>query len=688
MTDKKKRITVDDLWQLDRIGGLSLAPDGAQAVCSVNSFSMEENKGRASLWLLSTIGGAARRLTSCGEKDGQPAWSPAGNQIAFVAKREQQGQKDESPQLYVIAPDGGEASRVSEFAPGIEAFKWFPDGKRIAFVAWVWPELKGTRAQAKKYKAFKERKATGYATSEAQYRFWDENLPMGRVPHLHVLDLASGRITDLFEGTGYEIPRVGPGADGFDISPDGRHLVFAFDPESEKRIENRKALIELNLRSGKFAALTADAAWDFDAPRYSPAGQHIAMTAAHTGKKHTMPNHVALLERGGRWQLLSDAWDRSVDSALRWADDASALYFTAQDHGRAHLYRYAIASRAAAVAMQGGWVQGFDVAGDVVASVADSLMHPARVHALRDGHAPLRLEAFNDALLAGLRLGAVEEVSVKGALGEPIQMWLTYPPGFDREKASGKKKLPVLHSIHGGPHAAAGDTFHYRWNTHAFAAQGYVVACVNYHGSSGFGHAFLDSITHHWGELELQDVEAGTDWLSKQPWVDRKRVFAAGGSYGGFMVAWMNGHVKPGRYQAYICHAGCFDWQAMFSDDAYTWHAKELGAWYWDDPAKVRAQSPSHYVAAMKTPTLVIHGALDYRVPDQQGLAYYNTLKARGVDARLLWFPDENHWVLKPRNSQLWYGEFFDWLKAHDRVGTGEGMPFDTAAARTLPLPP
>ena len=154
------------------------------------------------------------------------------------------------------------------------------------------------------------------------------------------------------------------------------------------------------------------------------------------------------------------------------------------------------------------------------------------------------------------------------------------------------------------------------------------------------------------------------------------------------MVAWMNGHVKPGRYQAYICHAGCFDWQAMFSDDAYTWHAKELGAWYWDDPAKVRAQSPSHYVAAMKTPTLVIHGALDYRVPDQQGLAYYNTLKARGVDARLLWFPDENHWVLKPRNSQLWYGEFFDWLKAHDRVGTGEGTPFDTAAARTLPLPP
>ncbi|MES3013299.1 MAG: S9 family peptidase [Pseudomonadota bacterium] len=675
MTDKKKLISVDDLWRFERVGGLSLAPDGAQAVCSVSSYSMEENKGHSSLWLLSTFGGEPRRLTSCGEKDGQPAWSPTGAQIAFVGKREQQGKKDDSPQLYVIAPDGGEARRVSDFAPGVEAFKWFPDGKRVAFIAWVWPDLRGTKAQAKQFKAFKERKASGYATSEAQYRFWDENLPMGRVPHLHVLDVASGRITDLFEGTPYEIPRASPGADFFDISPDGRHLVFAFDPQPEKRIENRKVLVELQLRSARFETLTNDPAWDFDTPRYSPDGGHIAMTAAHTGKKHTMPTHAALLKRGGRWQLLSDAWDHSVDSAPRWAVDASALYFTAQDRGRANLYRYAIASRTASVAVQGGWVQGFDVAGDVVASVADSVMHPARVHAVRDGQAPLRLETFNDALLGTFRLGEVEEVTLEGALGEPVQMWLTYPPRFDR-----KKKHAVLHSIHGGPHAAAGDTFHYRWNTHAFAAQGYVVACVNYHGSSGFGHAFLDSITHHWGELELQDVEAGTDWLLKQPWADRKRVFAAGGSYGGFMVAWMNGHLKPGRYNAYICHAGCYDWTAMFSDDAYTWHAKELGAWYWDDPAKVQSQSPSHYAAAMKTPTLVIHGALDYRVPDQQGLAYYNTLKAKGIDARLLWFPDENHWILKPRNSQLWYGEFFDWLKRH-----GPAVAATTPARRKTP---
>jgi dipeptidyl aminopeptidase/acylaminoacyl peptidase len=287
------------------------------------------------------------------------------------------------------------------------------------------------------------------------------------------------------------------------------------------------------------------------------------------------------------------------------------------------------------------------------------------VHAHRGGEAPRRLERFNDSLMAGLALGSHHDIRFKGARGDEVQMWLVLPPGFDRKKP-GRRKLPLLHAIHGGPHAASGDTFHYRWNNQLFAAQGYAVACVNYHGSSGFGYDFLDSITHHWGEFELDDIEAATDRLLKEGFIDRKRVFAGGGSYGGYLVAWMNGHVKPGRYNAYVCHAGCFDWVGMFAGDAFTWFPRELGAAYWDDPAKVAAQSPHSFAKAMRTPTLVIHGALDYRVPDAQGLAYYNTLKAKDVEARMLWFPDENHWVLKPRNSKLWYGEFFAWLRAHD----------------------
>jgi dipeptidyl aminopeptidase/acylaminoacyl peptidase len=302
-------------------------------------------------------------------------------------------------------------------------------------------------------------------------------------------------------------------------------------------------------------------------------------------------------------------------------------------------------------------VQGFDVASGCIACTADSIAHPPRALALHLGQPALRLESFNDDKLSGVALGDCRELTVKGALGDDIQMWLILPAGFDA-----RKKHPVMQVIHGGHFAAAGDTFSFRWNPHVFAAAGHVVAQVNYHGSSGFGHAFKRSLIGRQGELELQDIEAATDWLLQQRWADARRVTATGGSYGGFLVAWMNGHVPAGRYQAYVCHAGVFDRVATMSADSYAVRPKDLAARYWEDMPQVLAQSPHASAARMQTPTLVIHGAQDFRVPDCNGLAYYNTLKARGIDARLLWFPDENHWVLKPQNSRQWYGEFLGWI--------------------------
>ena len=672
---KKQNITVEHLWQIARIGAPSLAPDGAQAVAAVTRYSMEKNSSESALWLLSTLGGAPRALTQCGDKDGQPRWSPRGDRIAFVAKREQQGEKDGTPQLYLIAPDGGEARRAASVATGVEGFRWCPDGKRLVFVSWVRPDLKGPQAQAEAHKAFQERKETGYVTSEAQYRYWDHQIPMDRVAHLHLLDVDSGSWRDLFEGTPYELSRAEPDAGCFDLSPDGKRLVFAFDPAPNKRLDNCFALAELELKSGRIRVIAQEAGWDLSQPRYSPDGQRIACVAQHRGLKHTMPDQLAVWERDtGAWEVVSAEWDHEVHAPLLWEADGQALLFTAEQRGRQHLWRFDLPDRRAEVLVAGGWVQAFDKAAGTLVTLADAVDHPPELQVQLPGEPAQRIEHFNDALMATLATGRTEEISVRGALGDDVQVWLTYPPGFD---AKAKKKWPLMHVIHGGPHTAFGDAWHFRWNVQAFAAQGYVVAAVNYHGSSSFGYAFKDSITHRWGELELQDVEATTDSLLKKPWIDKKRVFATGGSYGGYMVAWMNGHVKPGRYAAYVCHAGCFDWTAMFADDAYTWHAKELGAWYWDDMARVHAQSPHAFAANMTTPTLVVHGALDYRVPDQQGLAYYNTLKARGVDARLLWFPDENHWVLKPRNSRLWYGEFFNWLQRHD-----PGAPKAAQAAR------
>lgn len=661
--------TLDDLWALDRVGAPSLSPNGRQAVASVTTASMQANHSHSRLWLLSTTGAAPRALTQCGDRDGQPAWSPRGDLIAFLSRREQQGHKDTAAQLYLIAPDGGEARRAVNLATGVEAFKWFPDGRRIAFISWVWPDVSGAAAQARRLQAWQARKETGVITEETLYRYWDRTLPPGRVPRLHVLDVDSGRVRDLFEDTPLELSRTEPSAHCFDIAPDGLHITFAYDPAPVKQIDGRCALVEIEVATGHWHTRIHDGDWDFRAPCYSPDGDRIAFIASHQGRKHTMPGQLALaerprVERGAvrrhgllPWQVVSAAWDHDVTAPLRWEADGQAVLLLAEDRGTRPLWRFDLPDARAERVTPHGVVNGFDKRAGMTVVNLDRIDQPPHLVALAPGTAPRRIDRFNDRLLARRAMGRHEVIELPGGQGDAVQVHLVYPPDFDPAR-----RWPVLHVLHGGPHSAFGDNWHWRWNHQVLAGAGHVVVSVNYHGSSGFGHAFLDAITHRWGELELQDIEATSDWLLAQPWTDRDRLCAAGGSYGGYLTAWMNGRVPAGRYAAYVCHAGCFDWVAMFADDAYVWHAKELGAHYWDDPAQVAAQSPHSYVALMATPTLVTHGAQDFRVPDAQGLAYYNTLKARGVRARLLWFPDENHWIAKPRNNRLWYSEVLAWL--------------------------
>jgi len=658
------------LWRLARLGGLALSPDGTRAACTVTQPDVAANAMRASIWLLPVHPrGVPRQLTACGEKDGAPVWSPDGTRLAFTARRRQAGVMDASAQLYVIEADGGEARRVSNFAPGVEAFRWAPDGRSIVFVSWLWPGLKGAAAQARRHAQERARQATGYVTTEGQYRHWDRFLPQGRVPRLCRLDLASGRVQDLFEGTTLELPRADPGLEHFDLAPDGRSLAFVLDPEPLKASSHSLQLLEMDLRTRRTRVLGEAGPWDFTGPRYAPDGRRLAVVAARRDRHHTAFGQLAILDRqrGFRGEVESGVpAGLDVQPALRWSADARQVFFLADEQGRCHVWRHDLQARRTEVAVRGGTVQAFEVdaaAEPAIVTLADSATHPPRIHVHRAGAAPRRLERFNDAELRGLALGRVEERTVTGALGDPVQMWLVYPPGFDPQR-----RHPVCHVIHGGPYVASGDSFSWRWNAHVLAGRGHVVAMVNYHGSSGFGHAFRHAIVGRQGTLEGQDLEAATDWLRRQRWADPARIHAIGGSYGGYLVAWLNGHAPAGRYRSIVCHAGVFDRVATWSADSYTERHRDMGATYWDNPARVRAQSPATFAGQMHTPTFVTHGALDYRVPDHNGLALYNTLQARGVPARLLWFPDENHWVLKPQNSLQWYGEVLDWLQAHDQA--------------------
>jgi dipeptidyl aminopeptidase/acylaminoacyl peptidase len=674
MKNPTLRLTPQSLLKLDRLGALALSPRGDQAVASVSQIDLKANRLRSNLWLLPLDQGTPRLLTTGGLKDGAPAFSPDGLQLAFTSEREQQGQCDTRPQLYLLPLAGGEARRISDYEPGVGAFRWMPDGQRIVFISWVWPNLRGAKAQSRRHRETRQQQATGLVTQEAQYRYWSANLPQGRVAHLHLLDIRTGKVIDLFEGTPYELPRDEPGLANFDISPDGRELAFTHDPAPVKAGGQRWELVKLTLRGRRFERLTERTDWDFSAPRYSPCGTQIAAIATPVQRRdvpfaHASIGRLAVWPQVRRFRA-SDArpWHLDPQPHLQWEADGHALWFAAEERGRCHAWRHDLRSGAFSKEVQGGWVQALAVQGSgdtaTVLTLRDGAAHPARVYARR-GAQERRLDRFNDDILQRLKLGATEEQTVKGAMGDALQLWITYPAGFNPAKA---KKHAALQVIHGGPYSASGDTFSYRWNAHVFAAMGFVVVQANFHGSSGFGEAFRTSILGRQGELELQDLKAADGWIQRQPWVDKSRVYAAGASYGGFLVAWMNGHWRPwpkGPIRAYICHAGVLDRRATWSADSYTQRHKDLAATYWDQPERLAAQSPVEHAARMDTPTFVIHGAQDFRVPDHNGLAYYNTLKARGVDARLLWFPDEGHWVLKPHNALQWYAEFESWLVRH-----------------------
>jgi dipeptidyl aminopeptidase/acylaminoacyl peptidase len=662
----KPPFDVDALWAIRRVGAPTLAPDGRFACAPVTSFSMNRNVGTTQLWLFPTGHGPradararARRMTS-GEKDTDPRWSPDGTRIAFISKRKD----DAEPQVYLIAPDGGEAQRLTDLATGVTAIKWFPDGKRIAFVSWVWPDLAGESAQARRVKERQDAKVKAHLTERGEYRFWDHWLTDGREPHVFACDAQSGRCQDLLSGTGVALQPWDPTAEHYDVSPDGRELALTIDPAAEPGLMNRCDIAVVDLRTRRVRNLTSGSGLSDEHPLYSPDGKSLAYHAYDTERAFNDQGQLRVLDRrSGRSSRIGTAFDRASNH-LQWTPDSSALLSLTEDRGRVGLWRHPIADELPRQLAAGGVIAGYarSADGGALVYVRDTAQHPPALFAANgDGTGERPIETLNRALLARHSLGAIDEFTIDGWNGEPVQMFVTYPPGFDP-----KRKWPLMHSIHGGPHAAHHDGWHFRWNTQLFAAQGYVVASVNYHGSSGFGQQFLETISGRYGEKEFGDVEAATDFLLRQGYVDGERLTATGGSYGGFMVAYINGQTD--RYRAFVCHAGCYDWVSMMATDGYRFFAKELGAFHWDDEALVMRQSPHHYVKNARTPTLVVHGELDYRVPATQGLQYYNSLKSKGVDARLVYFPDENHWILKPQNSRLWYREFFDWLARHAPV--------------------
>ncbi len=655
----KRPMTAEDLWAMERVAGPALSPDGRWVVFSMTRYSIADNKSDSDLWLVPADGGAPpRRLTWNPGSDSSPAWSPDGKSIAFLSKR-----GDPPPQLYLLpmSPEGGEAQPVTRLPVAVEDFRWFPDGRRIALLASTWSDLDADwDAVKKRLDDQKADKVQAKVGDTRLLRYWDEYRTTGQVHHIFAADVATGKVEDLTPGLKREMDFFSR-EDGWDLAPDGQEIAYSVNvTEPPYTTINFDLFIQPVGRPGEARNITPDNPASDGSPVYAPDGRSIVF--GRTRRPDIDPDFARLARydrKTGEVRGLFDAWDNQPSNPV-FTPDGKTLVLHAEERGRTNIYAVPFeGSGTPRLVARGGVTGSVDAGPGGIAFTRQSLTAPAEVFTMAlEGKEPRRLTSFNTARMAELDLPTTSEATFEGAGGDPVHMHLVFPPGFDA-----KKKWPLVHLIHGGPHGAFPDDFHYRWNAALVASQGYVVSLINFHGSTGYGQAFAESILGNHADKPFTDVMKATDWLLAQGYIDEKRMAAAGGSYGGYLVNWILGHTD--RFAALISHAGVYDLMGQFASDDTWGRPSNYGAAPWTDPARVDLYSPSRFAKDFATPTLVFHGEKDYRVPVTQGINLYGVLQGKGVPARIVVFPEENHWVLKPQAALLWWKEFFGWLERY-----------------------
>lgn len=646
-----KPLTFEDLWAMERVGSPVVSPDGQWVAYVVTTFNKDKNAGTGQIWRVRTDGsGEPQRLTFAEAGGRAPVFSPDGRWLVFSSKR-----GDGPAQLYRMSLEGaGEPEQLTTLPVAPADVRFFPDGKSLAFVANTFPDLNDDFAKVKeRLEAQKNDKSQVKISDNRTLRYWDHYLTDGTVSHVFRLDLESRQVKDLVPGRDNLVSFEGV---EWDLSPDGREIAWSVNA-SKPPFKDLDFNVELvDLETGKARQIGAENPGGDGGPHYSPDGRYLLFGRGLRPDWPADKNDLVRYDRkSGKIEQLLASWDRDPGNWQVLADGKTVI-FTAQDGGRQNLYSVSIDGGTPALLAAGGNVGSPQPAGDQVVYQADRFYQTANLFAVPAGGGESRQLTFlNRERLAGIATGKVESVIYKGAGDADVQMWVHLPPNFDA-----KKKWPLLMVLHGGPHGASLDNFHYRWSAELFAAGGYVVAQPNFHGSTGFGQAFADSIVGRHGDKPFDDVMRAVDLLVARGYIDEKRMAAAGGSYGGYLVSWLLGHTD--RFSAIVNHAGVFDLNAQFASDMTYGRSFAYGADPWVDPVRIDEQSPSRFAKNFDTPTLILHGELDYRVPYTQGVMLHGILTAKGVPSRIVIFPQENHWILKPQSAEIWWREVFAWL--------------------------
>lgn len=648
---------------LARVADPQISPDGLTVAFQATKVNLDANTTETQVYSVPIIGGTPRALTTQGNNS-RPRWAPDGSTIYFLSTR------GEAQQIWRMRPDGAEQMAVTRLSTGADGHLISPDGKKLVFTSEVFPECNADDACNQKRLAEEKADPVNVRVySQLLYRHWNQWQGKRR-KHILSADADGMATVDLTPGDRDVPPFSLGGSDDYDISPESSEVCYVYNPDPVPATSTNGELYVVPIRGGEAVRITNNPGND-TTPRYSPDGKSLAWRMQTQAGFEADRWRLVVMERAsGKWVPITESVDRSVDDFV-WMPDSQRLAFTLEDRGR---------STANLVRASGGGTQQIINNPASVSSLSftkdqrklvyaeASGSKPAEIYAASsDGGVAMALARMNDDILATHQLTALEDFSVDGAEGAKVQSFVVKPPDFDASK-----RYPVMFLIHGGPQGAWGESWSYRWNPQIFASAGYLVVMPNPRGSTGYGQRFTDEVSADWGGRAYLDIMAVVDEVAKLPYVDANRMGAAGGSYGGYMVNWILGNST--RFKALVSHAGVYDLESMFGATEELWFTLwEFRGAPWQTPDIYRQWSPSKRVEFFSTPTLVIHGEHDYRVPVGQGLQLFTALQLRTVPSKLILFPDEGHWILKPRNSEFWYRNVVDWMDEWVKAGKQPG---------------
>jgi dipeptidyl aminopeptidase/acylaminoacyl peptidase len=640
---------------MDRISDPQVSPDGKWIVFVLRQTDLEGNKGLTDLWLVDVEGTNLRRLTSHKAADSNPRWAPDSKSIWFISAR------TETSQVWRIAIDGGEAEQMAHEPLDVGNLIAAPDGKHIAFTMEVFPDC-NTPAETKgRLDEIEERKASGRIYDHIFVRHWD-TWKDGRRSHLFVMPTIGCKAVDVMKGMDTDTPsKPFGGPEEITFTPDGKAVIFtARDVGAEEpwSTDFDLYLAPIDGSEPPKCLTEKNQAWDTN-PVFSPDGKTLAYLAMDKPGYESDRFRIILRRWPGSLErILTEDWDRSP-STICFSADGNIIYTTAANTGQRSLFAIDVKTGAAQTIVKEGRIGSPGIAADRIIYELSNLKSPVELYSVNpDGSHVHQITNINSEKITAARMGQYEQFTFAGWNDGTVYCYVVKPIDFDSDK-----KYPVAFLIHGGPQGSFGNSFHYRWNPQVYAGAEYAAVMVDFHGSTGYGQAFCDSIRGDWGGKPLVDLQKGlAAALERYPWMDGERVGALGASFGGFMINWIAGN-WPNRFRCLVNHDGNLCERMAYYDTEELWFPEwdHIGT-PWDNPESYEKHNPVNFVKNWKTPMLVIHGGQDFRVADTQGLGTFNALQRRGIPSKLLYFPDENHWVLKPANSILWHETVIAWL--------------------------